>query len=188
MNTALLFYSDREWCPRSAAFLFLQARVLRSAVEDIPVQAPHCLLHAGQGQSEIDAQMAGSVEHLSVLQGNSPAPAEVFQFPERFAAGFAPPGAVGEQHISPLGFCQRDAFKVPADIFHRIADIAGENLPELIQPGLTLLGISPDQGMHGEHIHLIIVTERRFLADALPKRFVVNNMIASHQARQIECL
>ena len=42
--------------------------------------------------------------------------------------------------------------------------------------------------MHGQNIHLIVVTERGFLPDTFPQCPVVNNMVAAHQPRQIEGL
>ena len=101
--------------------------------------------------------MAGSVEHLSVLEGDAAVPAQFFKFPQIPSVRGAPAGAVREKHVGAFGFRQSNSLKMRPDIVNRIAYVPGQDPAQLIEPCFPFFRLGADQGMHGEHIHLIIV-------------------------------
>ena len=54
-----------------------------------------------------------------------------------------------------------DARNMPVDVIAGPADVFGEDLPQLVQPDLSLLLVGPDEGVHGEHIHGVVVGTAR---------------------------
>ena len=128
------------------------------------------------------------VEHFPVLKGDARLPAEMFQFLQGLFVCPAPARTVGEEHIGPLRFGQGDTLEAAADIIHRIAGISRKDPAQFFQPCLPLRGIGSDQGVHGQHIHIIIVAQRGFFQNSLAQGFIIDNVIAAHKSGQIESL
>ena len=77
-------------------------------VEHIPVHPVERLFNAGAGRGQIDAQMAGAVEHHAVLHGSTDGPAGFLHVLNGLAVGGAPVGAVHKEHIGAFGLCHMD--------------------------------------------------------------------------------
>ena len=96
--------------------------------------------------------------------------------------------AVQEHHIGALGTHGCDAGEVFTDKVMRIEDIFREYPAEFIGPGMTFVRVGADEGMHGEHVHVIVMAAEALPFQAVPKERAVYNMIASDQSGQIEGL
>ena len=74
------------------------------------------------------------------------------------------------------------------DIICRIINISRNGRAQLVHPLISLRPVSADQGVHGQHIHLIVVGQGGLLLYPVADPVIVNNMVASDQACQIKSL
>ena len=75
-----------------------------------------------------------------------------------------------------------------ADVVAGKVDVAREDLAELVYPDVALGPVGADQGVHGQDVHAVVVALAGFGADAVPQVFVVDDVVAADQARQVEGL
>ena len=126
------------------------------------------------------------MEHTAILPGNAHIPAGFFHLGNGFPVGFAPIRAIQEEHVGALRLADRNAFKMLGDIITGKVDIAADGLPQFLHPFVPFRLISADQGVHRKHIHIIIVRLAAFGTHAVPQVGVINNMVTTHQARQVK--
>ena len=105
-----------------------------------------------------------------------------------FAVVPAPLCAVRKEHVGALRLSQSDSLKVRADIFCRIVHVAGQDRAEFIDPLHSFCRVGSQQGVHGEYVHLIVMAEGGLLADPFPQGPVVNDVVASDEAGEVEGL
>ena len=67
-------------------------------------------------------------------------------------------------------------------------DIAIDYFAQLVRPVHAFFGICTEKGMHGKNVHVVVMSEGRLSADPVLQPFVINDMITSDQAGQIEGL
>ncbi len=146
------------------------------------------LLHPGQGQSQVHAQMTGAVEHPAVLYRHAHIPAGFFHLVDGLAVGLAPFGAVHKQHVGALGLGYLHTLEVVPDVVAGEVDVAAEHFAELVHPLVALGLVGAHKGVHGQHIHGIVVAEAGLLVHPVLPPLVIDNVIAAHQARQVEGL
>ena len=159
-----------------------------SGIEHILVQPVEGLLHPGEGQGQVHADMAGAVERPSVLPGHAHVPSGLLQFVDGLSMGLAPLRAVQEQHVSALGPGDLHAVEMLRDVGAGKVHIAGDRLAQLVHPLVALRFISADQGVHGKDIHAVVMGEGGLLVHPVPEGFIINDMVAAHQACQVEGL
>ena len=93
--------------------------------------------------------------------------------------------SVQKQHIGALGYRGADPRKVFPDKRNSVIDIFLQNLAELIQPLRPFRAVCSDQGMHGKHIHGIVVSSGARLCNAVSENRIVYYMIRAHKSGQI---
>ena len=157
-------------------------------IEHVLIQTPHGLAYPGFGEGEVDAEVPLAVEHGAVLEGDADVPAELFELGQGPAVGPAPVFAVGEEHVGALGLEKGYAVEIFTDVSGGKADVAGQDLAELVDPPGAFGAVGTDEGVHGEDVHLVVVAEGGLLADPVPEGAVVDDVIAAHEARQVEGL
>ena len=140
------------------------------------------------GHGQVHADAARTVEGPAVLPDHAHPHAGFQQFVQRFAVGPAPVGAVQKQHVGAFRLCQLHAVKMGADVLHRPAHVFAQHLAQLVQPGRAGVRVSAHQRVHPQHVHLVVVGQRRLFVDAVPQAVVVDDVIAAHQPRQVEGL
>lgn len=67
-------------------------------------------------------------------------------------------------------------------------DITGKHLVELVHPLIALRLIGTDKRMHGEDVHLVVVSLVGHGAHAVAQRLVIDDVVAADQARQVKRL
>ena len=102
--------------------------------------------------------------------------------------GGAPVGAVHKEHVGALGLRYRYARKVLGDVAAGIVHVACQHLAQLVRPLVALGLVGSDEGVHGEHVHGVVVAEAGFFLDAVPPPVVVHDVVAADEARQVEGL
>ena len=117
---------------------------------------------------------AVGIEHPEIING--------------LAMSFTPPGTVDKQHIGSLRSADLQSLKMLFDIITGIVYIFCQHLTKLINPLISFWLVSPQQRMHGKHVHAVVMTQRRLLLHTLSNPRIINNMIASYQTCQIEGL
>ena len=100
----------------------------------------------------------------------------------------APFGAVHEQHVSALRLGDGYTLKVLCDVIAGVIHIAGNGLTQLIDPLVTLGLVGTDQGVHGQDVHIVIVGLAALGDHTVTDGGVIDDMIAAHQAGQVEGL
>ena len=73
-------------------------------------------------------------------------------------------------------------------IIAEVLDIAGKHLVELINPLVALRLVGTDKRMHGEDVHLVVVSLVGHGAHAVAQRLVIDDVVAADQARQVKRL
>ena len=73
-------------------------------------------------------------------------------------------------------------------VIAEVLDIVGKHLIELVHPLVTLRLVGTDKRMHGEDVHLVVVSLVGHGAHAVTQRPVVDNVVAADQARQVKRL
>ena len=146
------------------------------------------LFNAGAGRGQIDAQMAGAVEHHAVLHGSTDGPAGFLHILNGLAVGGAPVGAVHKEHIGAFGLCHMDTLEVLCDVVTGKIHVAGQRLTELVGPLIALGAVGTDEGVHREDVHGVIVAEGGFLLDAVTPPRVINDVIAADETGKVEGL
>ena len=100
----------------------------------------------------------------------------------------APLGAVQKHHVRALRTRIGHALKMLIHVIAEVLDIVGKHLVELVHPLVALRLVGTDKRMHGEDVHLVVVSLVGHGADAVAQRLVVDNVVAADQTRQIERL
>ena len=73
-------------------------------------------------------------------------------------------------------------------VIAEVVDIAGKHLVELVHPLVALRPVGADKRVHGEDVHLVVVSLVGHGAHAVAQRLVVDDVIAADQARQVKRL
>ena len=73
-------------------------------------------------------------------------------------------------------------------VIAEVLDIAGKHLVELVHPLVALRLVGTDKRMHGEDVHLVVVSLVGHGAHAVAQRLVIDDVVAADQARQVERL
>ena len=146
------------------------------------------LLYPREGQGQVHADVAGPVEGAAILPGHAHVPSGLLQLVDGGVVGGAPVGAVQKQHVGALGLGNFHPGEVLGDKAAGEIYVAGDGLPQLVHPVGPFLGVGANQGVHGQHVHGVVVREGAFLVDALPQGFVVDNVVAADEPRQVEGL
>ena len=128
------------------------------------------------------------MEHPAVLPGHPHVPAGLEHLGDGAAVGCAPIGAVQEEHVGALGFCHRNALEMGVDVVAGEVHVAAEHPAELVHPVVALGAVGTDERVHGQHIHLIVMGLGALGHHPVPQVRIINNMVAAHQARQVEGL
>jgi len=157
-------------------------------VEDVLVHALESLLNAAERGGKVHAHVAGAVESAAVLNRNAHIPAGLENVVNSLAVRLAPLRAVNKEHIGALGLGNLNALKVIPDVITGKVHVAAENFNELIQPLVTLGLVGTDERVHGQHVHAVVVGQAGLLAHAVMPPLVVNDVIAAHEAGQVEGL
>ena len=63
-----------------------------------------------------------------------------------------------------------------------------QHLPQLIHPLAALVAVSADEGVHGQHVHAVVVAETASFFIPRSWRVSLYSMVAADEARQIEGL
>lgn len=116
---------------------------------------------------QIHTQMAVTVEHASVLDCDSDIPECVFEFIDRHMMRFTPCGAIGKQHIGALGLCACDTLKMVCNVITCEVHVISQHQAQFIEPFVACWLICTDQRVHGQHVHLVVMTEGCFFCHAL---------------------
>ena len=116
--------------------------------KDVLVQSAEGFLDAGEGGSQIHADVAGTMELTTVLPGDADIPASLLQLKDGLVVFVAPLGTVQKEHISALGSGNLYACKMLCNIVTGIVYILGQNLPQFIYPHMALRFVGTDQSMH----------------------------------------
>ena len=132
--------------------------------------------------------MAGAGGHGAVLYHHAHIPAGLFQLLDGLAMGPAPLGAVHKEHVGGFGAEGLHALKVGLDIVAGVVDVAGKDVQQLIHPLLALGLVGPDEGVHGQHVHAVVMAQGGLLVHPIPPPLVVHDVVAAHQACQAEGL
>src|SRR5690554_452656 len=69
-----------------------------------------------------------------------------------------------------------------------IIDILLYDTTQLINPLISFLLVGSNQGMHGKHIHFIVMRLAALSPHPVPEIFVVNNVISPYQAGKVKGL
>ena len=145
-------------------------------------------LHPAQRKRQIHSQVAGTMEHPAVLQGNAHIPGSMLHIFDGFAMGTTPFSAVQKQHISALRAADSDPFKVLFDIITGEIHISGNDLPQFVHPFIARILVCADQSIHTQQVLGIIVAEGGFLFNSFPKPLIIDDGVAAHKTCQIEGL
>ena len=129
-----------------------------------------------------------TVEGSPVLPDDAHIPACLQQLVQGLAVLSAPGFAVQEEHIGALRAGEGHALEMLTDEAAGEVHITGDGLAELIGPVGAFLAVGTQQGVHGHEVHGIIVAERAFLIAEVLQPLVVDDVVAAHQARQVEGL
>lgn len=159
-----------------------------SGIENIPIQSGKGFLHPGKGQSQVHADMAGAVERPSVLPGHAHVPASLQQPVDGISMILTPLRAVREQHIGALGLRDTDTVEVVRDVGAGEVYIASEDLAQLVHPLVAFGLIGTNQGVHGQQVHAVVMGEGGLLVHPVSDGFIINDVVAAHQACQVEGL
>ena len=79
------------------------------------------------------------------------------------------------------------AWKMPSDKIAGKIHVPAQNLAQLIEPNLSVVAIGANERVHGEHIHGVVMTEGRFLSDAVAQPGIVNDVVAANKAGKVKC-
>ena len=96
--------------------------------------------------------------------------------------------AVQKQHIGALRLLHADSRQILADKLAGVLDVLRQHLPQLIHPLAALVAVSADEGVHGQHVHAVVVAEAALLLHPFVESFVIHDVIAADEPRQIEGL
>ena len=128
------------------------------------------------------------MERTAILVANAHAGTLIEQ-PLNIAAMLAAPlGAVQKHHVRALRTRIGHALKMLVHVIAEVLDIAGKHLIELVHPLIALRLVGTDKRMHGEDIHLVVVSLVGHGAHAVAQRLVIDDVIAADQTRQVKRL
>lgn len=100
----------------------------------------------------------GPVERTAVLIAHAYAGALVEQ-PLNIAVMLAAPfRAVQEHHVRALRTRIGHAFEMLVHVIAEVVDVALDDLVELVHPLVALRLVGPDERVHGEDVHLVVVS------------------------------
>ena len=128
------------------------------------------------------------MERPAVLPDHSHLQPRGHKLLQGFSVGPAPFAAVQEEHVSAFRFRQLHSLKMFPDIAAGIAHIFRQHLAEFIHPFISLRLVGADEGMHAQHVHMIVLGAAGFPVDPVPQPGIIDDVIAAHQARQIKGL
>ena len=130
--------------------------------------------------------MTGAVEHPSVLNSDAHIPSGLLQLVQSLAMRFTPLGAVRKEHVCALRLKNLHPVETTGDIIAGVVHIFGDNLPQFVRPHIALGLVGPNQRVHGEDVHVVVVTQRGLFCHPLLDFLVVDNVVCANQPRQIE--
>ena len=128
------------------------------------------------------------MERRALLPCHSDIPASFDQFIDRDSFFPAKLLTVKEHHVRALRFRDGNPLKMFGNEVVSIINIFRKDAAKLIDPFIPFRLIGADQGMHGKHVHVVIMTDSCRPPDTVTQIITVNDMITADQARQIECL
>lgn len=123
-----------------------------------------------------------------VLPHNTHLVPGLFYLIQRAAAAPTVLLAVQKQHIGTLRLLHADPRQILADKLAGVLDVLRQYLPQLIHPLAALVAVSADEGVHGQHVHTVVVAEAALLLHPFVESFVIHDVIAADEPRQIEGL
>ena len=132
--------------------------------------------------------MAGAVERPAVLPSHAHIPAGLDDLIQGLAGAPAVVRQIQEEHVGALGHGHVHAVVVLPDVVTGVFAVALQHLKKFGDPLSALVGIGPDQGVHGQHVHLVVVGGVAVGGDPVAQIFVIDDVIAADQARQVEGL
>ena len=100
--------------------------------------------------------------------------------------GFAPLLTIQEQHISSLRLGHLHLIEMFLNIIACKLHVLGEHLAKFIHPLIAFWLVRTNQRIHGQHIHLIIMTQAGFLVHSVTQPGIIDNMVASDQPGQVK--
>ena len=128
------------------------------------------------------------MERTPVLPDHAHIPAGTQKLIERLSMCPAPLFRIDKEHIGPFRAAEMKPFELFLHKGTCIPDIICQHLAELIDPQRAFRSVSPDQRMHRQHVHRIIVALCRRTPHAVSEIRIINDMIASDESCQIEGL
>src|SRR5699024_3153785 len=167
-------------------FLGVRCRLPEISDENIFPQTIKGLPDKTVRKGKVHPDMAVSMERSAVLPDHAhfyPGTLKRFNIFSMFPA---PLRTVQKKHIGTLrhgGFHTR---KMLLNESYRIFQIIIQNLAEFIQPFPALRAVGRDQGMHGKHVHGVIVSSRACFCCAVPEIRIVDYVRGSHKTGQVE--
>ena len=159
-----------------------------SCVEYVFVQAFKGLLHTAERQSQVHAYVARAEEGSPVLPRHADVPAGLDKLVQGLAVAAAPVVAVEEEHIGALRLGNAHAVKALGYVPAGEVNVAGQHLPQLGEPLVTLRLVRAYQGVHAQHVHVVVVRQRALLLHPLAQPLVVDYVVAAHKSGQVEGL
>lgn len=132
--------------------------------------------------------MAGAIEGPAVLPAYAHIPACFYDLIQRPAGALTVVSQIQEQHVGPLGHGGKHAWVVVPDVLIGVFAVALQHLEKLIRPRLSLLRIGPNEGVHREDVHFVIMGSVAPGLYPVPKIIVVDDVIAANETRQIKGL
>ena len=115
------------------------------------------LLHAGERKRKVHPDSVCAVERPSVLPCDTDIPSGLQQFVHRLSMCLAPRFTVKEEHVGTLWAADMDPLSMLSEKAACIINIFSEHVAQLIHSLHSGIFVSADQGVHGEHICLIVV-------------------------------
>ena len=97
---------------------------------------------------------------------------------------FTPFRAVQEQHICALWTHHLHTRKILLNKTAGIGEVAVNNSDHLVCPACSLFTVGPKQGVHGEHIHIVIMCGSPFETNPVSQERIVDHMIRTYKPRQ----
>ena len=118
-------------------------------------------------------------------QATPTSPAGVKDIVQRFAGARAITGAVEKDHIGSLRHGGLHPLPTPIDVLAGKTAVPLQHLQQLARPRFALPGIGADEGVHAQHVHLVVMRRCTVRRDAVAQVIAVNDVIAADEAARL---
>lgn len=159
-----------------------------SAHKHVFFQPAHGLPHQGMGQGGVDADAVAIAEARAALPDDAMLHAPAAEIIRRDAVAAAPGPAVDEQHIRPLGQHHGDAGIAALQEVPDIPQVPVQHGAQLVHPRHALVAVGPGEGVHGQHVAVVVAGQVSLPLDPAAKPVIINNVVRADEPARLKVL